>query len=54
MKILISDDAKSAITDIFNYSSHISTNYASKIVNKIYETIYDLQTAPYIGKTLIL
>lgn len=50
MKILISDDAKSAITDIFNYSSDISTNYARKIVNKIYETIYNLQTAPYIGR----
>jgi len=50
MKIIISDDAKSAITDIFNYSYNISSNYASRIVNKIYDSIYGLQKAPYIGR----
>ena len=42
MQIIISDDAKSAITDIYNYSYNISSNYASRIVNQIYDAIYDL------------
>lgn len=40
MQIIISDDVKSAITDIFDYSYNISANYASRIVNNIYNTIY--------------
>ncbi len=50
MQIIISDDVKSAITDIFDYSYNISANYASRIVNNIYNTIYDLQDSPYIGR----
>lgn len=50
MQIIISDDVKSAITDIFNYSFNISANYANRIVNKIYDAIYDLQNSPYIGR----
>lgn len=50
MQIIISDDAKSAITDIFDYSYNISSNYANRIVNKIYDAIYDLQDSPYIGR----
>lgn len=50
MRIIISDDVKSTITDIFYYSCNISNNYASKIVNKIYDVIYDLQYSPYIGR----
>ena len=50
MQIIISDDVKSAITDIFDYSYNISVNYASRIVNKIYDTIYDLQDLPYTGR----
>ena len=52
MQIIISDDAKSAITDIYNYSYNISSNYANRIVNKIYDTIYDLQDSPYIGRNV--
>lgn len=50
MQIIISDDVKSTITDIFDYSYNISANYASRIVNKIYDVIYDLQNSPYIGR----
>ena len=50
MQIIISDDVKSVITDIFIYSYNISANYASRIVNKIYDAIYDLQDSPYIGR----
>ncbi len=50
MRIIISNEVKLAITDIFDYSRNISNNYASKIVNKIYDTIYNLQENPYIGR----
>lgn len=50
MQIIISDDAKSAITDIYDYSYNISSNYASRIVNQIYDAICDLQDSPYIGR----
>ena len=43
MQIIISDDAKSAITDIYDYSYNISSNYANRIVNKIYDTIYRIR-----------
>ena len=52
MQIIISDDAKSAITNIYDYSYNISSNYANRIVNKIYDTIYDLQDSPYIGRNV--
>ena len=50
MQIIISNDVKSAITDIFYYSYNISNNYANRIVYKIYNAIYDLQNSPYIGR----
>lgn len=53
MKIIMSDDVKSAITDIFKYSYNISSEYASKTVNKIYKEIYDLQDSPYIGRYVL-
>ena len=46
MQIIISDDAKSAITDIYDYSYNISSNYANRIVNKIYDTIYIGRNVP--------
>ena len=50
MQIIISDDVKSAITDIFDYAYNISAKYANRIVYKIYDAIYDLQVSPYIGR----
>lgn len=50
MKIIISDDVKIAIKDIFNYLSSISENYANRIIQEIYKSIYDLQSMPYIGR----
>lgn len=50
MKILITNEAKSAMEDIYKYASHISSQYAKRIINSIYETIYDLQDTPYIGR----
>ena len=50
MQIIISDNARSAITNIYDYSYSISSNYASRIVNQIYDAIYNLQDSPYIGR----
>lgn len=50
MEIMISDNAKFAIGDIFNYLSNVSTKYAIKTVNNIYKTILDIKYAPYIGR----
>ncbi len=50
MKIVIPDDVKPVIKDIFDYASNISLSYAKKIINKIYETIYSLQSSPYSGR----
>ena len=50
MEIIISNHAKNTITDIFYYSKNISYNYAKRVVNEIYDNIYTLQYAPYIGR----
>ena len=50
MKIEISDEAKLATKDIFNYLSKISKDYANCVINKIYKKIYELQSMPYIGR----
>jgi len=50
MQIKLSNDVKLAIADIHKYSYKISSNYASRIINKIYKNIYDLQDSPYIGR----
>ncbi len=50
MIVKISDEAKLATKDIFNYLSKISKDYANQMINKIYNKIYDLQNMPYIGR----
>ena len=50
MEVKISDEAKLAIKDIFNYLSKISKDYASRMINEIYNKIYDLQNMAYIGR----
>ena len=46
MKILISNSSQSNIENITNFSLNISTNYANKIISKIYST----KDNPYIGR----
>ena len=53
MKILISDNAKSAIGNIYRYSLNISTKYARKTVNNIYNTIFNIKDYPYIGRYVL-
>lgn len=50
MKMIISDNAKFAIGDIFHYLSNVSNQYASEMINNIYKTILDIQDNPYIGR----
>lgn len=50
MQISMSINAYNNITDIINYTSKISTNYANKIVNNIYSKINLLKFSPYIGR----
>lgn len=50
MRIVISNDVKEKITEIFDYSYNISYRYAHRIIKKIYEYIYSLENYPYIGR----
>ena len=50
MKIVISNDVKGVIHDIFNYSVKYSFNYASNTVRSIYKTISEIKDFPYLGK----
>ena len=50
MEISISNRAQINIENIIDFSLKISTNYANRIVNEIYSTIYSIKDAPYIGR----
>lgn len=50
MEISISNRAQSNIENITEFTLKISTNYANKVVNEIYSTIYSIKDAPYIGR----
>ena len=50
MKISISNKAQSNIENITEFTLKISTNYANRVVNEIYSTIYSIKDAPYIGR----
>ncbi len=50
MEISISNRAQSNIENITEFTLKISTNYANRVVNEIYSTIYSIKDAPYIGR----
>lgn len=50
MEISISNRAQSNIENITEFTLKISTNYANRVVNEIYSTIYSIKNAPYIGR----
>ena len=50
MKIIISNNSKLSIKNIFNFSSNISTKYDNKVINNIYSTIDSIKFMPYIGR----
>lgn len=50
MEISISNRAQSNIENITDFTLKISTNYANRIINEIYSTIYSIKDAPYIGR----
>lgn len=50
MEISISNRAQNNIENITEFTLKISTNYANRVVNEIYSTIYSIKDAPYIGR----
>ena len=50
MEISISNRAQSNIENITEFTLKISTNYANRVINEIYSTIYSIKDAPYIGR----
>lgn len=50
MQISISNRAQSNIENITEFTLMLSTNYANRIVNEIYSTIYSIKDVPYIGR----
>ena len=50
MQIIISNNVKNDITEIYNYIVKDSIKYANETVNNIYSRIYDLGDSPYLGR----
>ncbi len=50
MEISISNRSQSNIENITEFTLKISTNYANRVVNEIYSTIYSIKDTPYIGR----
>ena len=50
MEISISNRAQNNIENITEFTLKISTNYANRVINEIYSTIYSIKDAPYIGR----
>lgn len=50
MKISISSRVQSKIKDITDFALKISTNYANRVINEIYSTIYLIENTPNIGR----
>ena len=50
MEISLSNRAQNNIENIAKFSLKISTNYANKIVNRIYSTINSIKISPYAGR----
>lgn len=50
MKISVSNRAKSNIFNITTFTLNISINYANRVVNEIYSTIFSIKEALYIGR----
>ncbi len=50
MEISISNRAQSNIENITEFTLKISTNYANKVITKIYSTINSIKDSPYIGR----
>ena len=50
MEISISNRAQSNIENVTEFTLKISANYANRVINEIYSTIYSIKDAPYIGR----
>lgn len=50
MQLIISNDVRNDITEIYNYIAKDSIKYANKTANNIYSRIAELEFSPYLGK----
>lgn len=50
MKLIISDDVREDITEIYNYIAKDSIKYANETVNNIYSRVAELEFSPYLGR----
>lgn len=50
MQLIISDEVKNDITEIYNYIANDSLKYANETIKKLYSRIAELKVAPYLGR----
>ena len=50
MQVLMSNEAHQDIDSIFEYISRDSIKYANETLENIYSRIYELESAPYLGR----
>ena len=50
MKIIITDIAHNSIDNLLNYNLNFYVQNTTRIINRIYEYIYNLKYMPYIGR----
>ena len=50
MKLLISDNVKTSVRNIFYYCKNISYKYANRTIEDILNTISSIKDFPYIGR----
>ena len=50
MKLIISNDIRDDITEIYNYIAKDSLKYALETANNIYSRIAELENSPYLGR----
>ena len=50
MRLIISNNVRDDITQIYNYIAKDSTKYANQTINNIYSCISKLEFSPYLGR----
>lgn len=50
MQLIISNDVRDDITEIYNYIAKDSIKYANETANNIYSRIAELESSPYLGR----
>jgi len=50
MRVIISEEVRKDITEIYNYIAKDSIKYANETANNIYFRIFELEKSPYLGR----